>query len=165
MAKRRGRDAVVVTAAAIGAIAGLRSMAAPAMLTQELSEHGGGKHLIDRVLASEGGARLLTLLASGEMLADKSSAMGPRTAAVPLIGRAVVGSLTAAAYASHRRHAVLIPAVVGAAAAIASTFAAFHARRFAGEQLNLPDRLLGMMEDALVVAASRGVAHAIGEAE
>jgi uncharacterized membrane protein len=93
------------------------------------------------------------------MLADKTRFVANRTSPVPLFGRAMIGSLTGAAYAASRRHSVLLPAVAGAASAIATTFAAFHLRRLAAETWGIPDRLLGAVEDALIVAASRGIAE------
>jgi uncharacterized membrane protein len=160
---RRGNDSVLLTAAALGAIAGARSMAAPALLAHELSEIDAepGDSVIERFLASDAGSRILALVAGGEMLADKLPFIGDRTDALPLVGRAVIGSLTAAAYAAYRRSPVLAPAAVGAAAAIASAYILFQARRFASESLHLPDHLVGFAEDALVVAASRELAQAI----
>jgi uncharacterized membrane protein len=160
---RRGDDQILLKAAAIGAIAGMRSLAAPALLSHELAEDGPdpGDGRVERLLSSEGVARILALFAGGEMLADKSSFIPDRTSPLPLVGRAVIGSLTAAAYAAHRRLPVLLPAAVGGASAIASTFATFHARRFASEHLDVPDRVLGLVEDALVLGVSRALADEI----
>jgi uncharacterized membrane protein len=112
---------VLLTAAGLGAITGVRSMAAPALLAHELSTGGGlagAGTRIGRFLGSSSASRLLAVLAGGEMLADKTFFVPDRTSPGPLIGRAVIGSLTAAAYAANRRHPVLIPAAVGAASAI-----------------------------------------------
>jgi uncharacterized membrane protein len=148
-----------VTAAALGALAGLRSMAAPALLSHEMSNDNDFRYLsrIERVLSSGTAAKLLALLAGGEMLADKTSIVGDRTSAVPLLGRAIMGSFTAAAFAADRRQRILLPAAIGAAAAIASTYAAFHLRRLAAEHFEVPDRVLGMIEDAIVVGAGKGI--------
>lgn len=157
---RRGNDSVVLTAAAVGAIAGLRSLAAPALLTHELAEDGDADEfgVFERVLTSERTANILAVVAGGEMLADKTPYVPDRTDPLPLLGRAVIGSVTAAAFAVRRRHSVLLPAAVGAVSAIASTFAAYHARRYAKDHFHIPDRLLGFAEDAIVVAASKAVA-------
>jgi uncharacterized membrane protein len=160
---RRGDDKVILKAAALGAIAGMRSMAAPALLTHEFAEQGPdiGDGRFERLLSSDGVARVMALFAGGEMLADKSEFIPDRTSPLPLVGRAVIGSLTAAAFAVHRRHPVFVPAAVGAASAIASTFAAYHLRRYAREELNVPDKLLGLVEDAIVVAVSKSLADEI----
>lgn len=156
---RRGNDSVILTAATLGAISGLRSMAAPALLAHEFAEGGDADEfgVFERVLTSEHTARLLAMFAGGEMVADKTAYIPNRTEPLPLIGRAVIGSLTAAAFAVRRQHTVLVPAAVGAASAIASTFAAFHVRRFVKERFHVPDRVLGLAEDALVMAASKTV--------
>jgi uncharacterized membrane protein len=103
----------------------------------------------------------MALLAGGEMLADKTDVLPNRTALTPLVGRAVLGSVAAAAFAVHRRHPVLVAAAVGAASAVASTFAAFHLRRIAREEYDVPDALLGLIEDGIVVTASKLVMDTI----
>jgi uncharacterized membrane protein len=161
---REGNDSILMTAAALGALSGIRSMAGPMLITQALPESqgdGGAAGLVERLITSDGAARLLAVLASGEMLADKSSRIPDRTDALPLMGRALLGSLSAATYAVHRRKAVLAPAAVGAAAAVVSTFAAYHIRQFATHDLRIPNRLMGLIEDAVVVAVGRRVAASL----
>lgn len=138
-------------------------MAAPALLTHALAEHGADLDdgRIERLLSSEGVARVMAFFAGGEMLADKAPFVPDRTSAVPLIGRAVMGSLTAAAFAVHRRTPVLVPAAVGAASAIASTFIAYHARRYASDHLEVPDQLLGLIEDAIVLGISQTISEGL----
>jgi uncharacterized membrane protein len=162
---RRGNDPYLLTAAGLGAIAGLRSMAAPALLAQEFedADHMDEFGPLERVFTSEATANILTMLAGSEMVMDKTHFVPDRTNAIPLIGRAVMGCLTAAAFAVQRRRPLLLPAAVGAASAVAATFAAYHLRRLATERLELPDRLLGLLEDAVVVAASRAVMGRIEE--
>ncbi|HUE95703.1 MAG TPA: DUF4126 family protein [Longimicrobiaceae bacterium] len=156
---RRGDDSVLLTAVALGTIAGIRSMAAPALLSYGVAESGDADEFgpLERILASDATPRILALLAGGEMLADKTDFVPDRTDPVPLIGRAVVGGVTAAAFAVQRRHPVLLPALVGGASAIASTFAFFHLRRLARDHWHVPDPVLGFAEDAIVLAASKAV--------
>ncbi|MQA91952.1 MAG: DUF4126 domain-containing protein [Gemmatimonas sp.] len=161
--ERRGNDQILLKAAAIGAVAGMRSMAAPALLARGLSEDGlgndGGR--VEKLLSSKGVTRVLSLFAGGEMLVDKAPFALNRTSPLPLVGRAVIGSLAAAALSAHRHVPVLFPAAVGATSAIASTFATYHARRLAVERFDVPDRLLGLIEDALVLGISRTLADEI----
>lgn len=140
-------------------------MAAPALLSFEVAELGDADEFgpLERILSSEATPRILAVLAGGEMLADKTDFVPDRTSALPLVGRATIGAATAAAYAVQRRHPIGLPALVGAASAIASTFAVFHLRRLARERLNIPDPVLGFAEDAIVLAASKAVADAIEE--
>jgi uncharacterized membrane protein len=160
MARRRD-DKTLVTAAALGALSGIRSMAAPSLVARALAD---GRTPLPGRLASPTTARLLSLAAAGEMLADKSPWIPDRTSTLPLVGRAVLGSLSATALAYHRGHRpLLLHGAVGAAAALAATFAAFHVRRLAVAELKAPDRLVGLLEDAVVTAASRRMMQGLSE--
>jgi hypothetical protein len=68
----------------------------------------------------------------------------------PLIGRMVTGGWAAAAHA--RRGRRVEAAIVGGAAAVAFTFAAFHLRRLATERLHVPNVAAGLIEDGLALA-------------
>lgn len=152
-------DSTLSTAAALGALSGLRSMAAPALLAHELQSEAVGESAFDRLFTSDAFARLLLLLAGGEMVADKTPLVPDRINKVPLLGRAALGCLSAAAFAAHRRERVMPSAAIGAGAALATTFTAFHLRRLATHELRVPDRIVGLVEDGLVLAASRIVAE------
>jgi uncharacterized membrane protein len=91
--------------------------------------------------------RLLPLLAAGEMIADKTSVIGDRTDALPLAGRAVIGALVGGIIARQARSSLLAGGSIGAAAAVAAAFAAYHARK----RLPLPSAPAGMLEDLLVL--------------
>jgi uncharacterized membrane protein len=121
----------------IGAICGSRSMLGPA--------------LVGRCALPTTAQRVLTMMAAGEMAADKSAHMPARTEAMPLIGRLALGALAAGAYASPRRR--IEAAFAGAAGALAGTFAWYHLRRLATIRLGLPNTLAGLAEDALAVGA------------
>lgn len=140
-------------------------MAAPALLSHEMAdtEDTGEFGPLENILTSDVTAYLLTLMASGEALADKTDFVPDRTSAVPLIGRAVIGSVVAAAFAIQRKQSAALPALIGAAAAVASTFGAFHARKFAREHYDVPDALLGLLEDGIILAASKAVVDTIEE--
>lgn len=158
MARGR-RGGVALTAAGLGLVAGMRSMSAPALLAGHLVEHRRRRRegVASRLLASPGRCRLLRLLAAGEMVADKMPFIPARTEPMPLAGRAAMGALCGAALAEHRGGARAGAAVLGAAAAVAATFAAYHLRRAAGQRLALPDAMLGVAEDALVVGLGRSL--------
>lgn len=155
-------DSTIRTAAALGALSGLRSMAAPALLAHEIRGGAVGESTLDKLFTSDAFARLLLLLAGGEMVADKTPLVPDRIGTLPLLGRAALGSLSAAALAAHRRERVMLSAAVGAGAALATTFSAFHLRRLAAHELRVPDRILGLLEDGLVLAASRILAERLG---
>lgn len=116
----------------IGAVSGARSMLGPAMTATSASAKAIG-----------------SLAAAGEMAADKAPGIGARTDTLPLSGRIASGAYAAAAIA--RPGGRLRAAAVGAAGALAATFALYHARRFATERLRVPNAVAGVVEDVLAV--------------
>ena len=152
-------------AAGFGLVAGMRSMSAPAFLsrrlaalpTRRLHQSGAAAHL----LGSSRAATALTVLAVGEMVADKTPAVPARTEPPALGGRIAMGALSGAAVAGWRGGTTVGAALVGAAAAAASTHLAYVLRRDAGRASGIPDPLLGLAEDALVVAAGSRLAAAV----
>jgi uncharacterized membrane protein len=158
--RRDTQSSVLLTSAALGALSGLRGTAAPALLSHELAEsRDDPANGLARLLSSETAASVLTLVASGELLFDRGLTGGRAGTGspIPLVGRAIMGSLTAAAFASARRQSVILPAILGGAAALATTAAARKARRLARRHYNVPDRVIEMVEDALVIGAGKGI--------
>lgn len=137
--------------AGMGAVAGMRSLSAPAMLTR-IAKSGvlpqRGEEL--GFLKNRKVAIPLTALALGEVLVDKLPFMPKRTKAFSLFGRAVTGGLTGAAICSAKRKPAWIGAVIGAAAAVGGAYAAYNIRRQLTEKTRVPDTLIGLAEDALV---------------
>lgn len=84
-------------AIAIGIIAGIRSMSAPALTSIYIARNGNliGSRL--DVLASTAASKALKLLAEGEMVADKLPIVPARISAAPLIIRAASGTISGAA--------------------------------------------------------------------
>jgi uncharacterized membrane protein len=117
---------------ALGAVTGMRSFAGPAALAMR---HGG-------ILR-----KIVPLMAAGEMLADKSEAIGNRTDPLPLAGRAVMGALVGALVAREHGEPPVTGALLGAAVAVAAAHLAFQVRR----RMPMHGVLAGLVEDALVV--------------
>ena len=131
---------------ALGALTGMRSMSGPAALA---FEHDG---LLKGVTG---------LLAAGEMIADKTSAIGDRIDAAPLAGRAVMGAIVGAVVAYEDRGNALarniaFGCVLGAATAVVAAHVAFHARK----SLAGSSALGGFVEDAIVVGLSSAAVRA-----
>jgi len=123
-----------------GALSGMRSMAGPTTLMLRQGGYTAGA---------------MAILAVGEMIVDKMPFVGSRLAPAPLAGRAVMGALAGGVIARRERGHVVAGAVVGAAAALAAAYLAYHVRK----RLPVPNALGGVMEDLLVVgigAASLG---------
>jgi len=142
-------------AASLGAIAGLRSLAAPALLSRHARRNKGIN--LDGTpfawLASPAAATGISLLAGGEVLGDKAPFMPARTSPPALLGRAGAGALVGAAVFAADDKPIAIGVVVGVVAAVAATFAAYHLRKLAGEKSGLPDPIFGLVEDAIVAGS------------
>lgn len=146
----------------IGAITGIRSMAASAVVSLHLRHHRGGLHSGPaRLLASNVAAGALTVAAAGEAAADKVPFVPPRTQPAPLLARSAIAAFVCAALAQSRGTSVASAGAIGAAAALVSTIGATNARRFISGKLHTPDFLVGLAEDAIVVKGCALLADAL----
>lgn len=118
---------------ALGTVTGMRSFAGPATLALR---YGGVWKTI------------VPLMAAGEMVADKTEAIGNRTDPAPLAGRAVMGALVGALVAREHREPPVTGALLGAAVAVAAAHLAFQIRR----RMPMNNALAGIVEDAVVVS-------------
>jgi uncharacterized membrane protein len=142
---------VYAGAALIGAVAGMRSMAAPAVLGQ-LSRKGAldGVTGALTVVTSPSFPIASGVFALAELVADKLPMAPNRTAAGPLLGRALTGGISGAVICSARKRSAWLGALLGAAAAVGAAYAAYEIRKRVSENLNIPNTLAGLAEDAIV---------------
>jgi uncharacterized membrane protein len=77
--------------------------------------------------------------------------MPNRTDAPGLIARAGSGAFVGATICKAKGRSTVSGALIGAAAAISSAFAGYHLRRAAVRELGLPDAVVALVEDAVVV--------------
>lgn len=154
----------VLTAAGMGAMAGMRALSAPTVMSQQMAEDGTPVQAspVEEILSSPTTARVLPLLALGEFVLDKIPGISERIASPALVMRVASGLLMGVAVARQKKVPVVGLAVVGAAAALASSFVLFKARQFATERLRIPNILAGFIEDALVTSAGVRLSAAIG---
>jgi len=154
------RDLEVYAGVALmGTLAGMRSMAAPAVIGQ-LSRNGALDDVTGAltVMKGSGFATVSSIFAAGEFIADKLPMIPNRTDAGPLLGRALAGGLSGAVVCSAKRRSVLAGALLGAAAAVGAAYGAYYLRKRMGEKFHLPDMAVAVTEDAIVGAV--GVALA-----
>jgi len=147
-------NATYLTALGLGMLAGMRSMAAPALLSDHL-QHASTPPLEGtpvQFLGTPGAAAALKLLAAGEMFADKTPFIPDRTSPIALGGRVLSGALVGAAVCAAAGRRAETGALIGVVGAVAATYGMYHLRRRLGEELSLPDPVLGVAEDLLVVA-------------
>jgi uncharacterized membrane protein len=148
---------VYAGAALLGALAGMRSMAAPAVIGQlsrngALADVSSGLALVTRAPF----ANVSRFLAIGEFIADKLPLTANRTNVGPLLGRAFTGGLSGAVVCSAQKRSPLLGALLGAGAAIGAAYGAYELRRRAGQKLHVSERAIALTED--VLAGSLGAA-------
>ena len=137
---------------AFASLSGLRSMAAPALLSRAIRHNPTTAktaplaNLLGRL------SPLFQVLMVGEMAADKPPFVPARTSPGPLFGRALSGALVAAAlFAAHERSGKGVRARRGAVSAVAAAYAGENLRSQGVQKLGVPDPLLGLVEDGLVL--------------
>jgi uncharacterized membrane protein len=160
-------DALVYADAAImGAVAGMRSMSAPAVVSQLA---GSGLIPADGSpvawLSHPGVTKALKVLATGELVADKLPFIPSRTSPAPLAARAVTGAISGAAICGVAKRSWWIGALIGAGAAIGASFGAHKLRKWATEEQNVPNVVMGLVEDAVVAGSSYLVLSSIKSAQ
>lgn len=147
-----------IRAIGMGAVAGMRSMTAPAVMSC-YAERYQDPPLNDSVLeplATSNAPKILGLAAAGEMVVDKLPFTPPRTMLPSVIFRALSGAVVGWACTETEDGYESLGMAAGALAAVAATYGMYHLRKDAGEATGLPDVALGMMED--VIAVCTGIA-------
>ena len=149
---RKGGDALL-GAIGLGAVAGIRSMTPPALLSRAASrgEIRGIGATPYGFLASPRVANLLTALAAGEISADKLPFSPDRVSLPGLAGRLATGALVGAAlYAADGRKGATGGAI-GALSSLATSYASYYLRTGTQQKLGLPNPLGGILEDAVAL--------------
>jgi uncharacterized membrane protein len=141
---------VYLRAAGLGAISGLRTFSAPALLSRQLSR-SDRKEGVTSLLGSPTVATVLGALAVGEIVADKLPWMPNRTDPPGLIARAGSGAFVGATICRAKGRSTVAGALIGAASAVAAAFAGYHLRRAATRKLGLPDTFVAVIEDTVAV--------------
>lgn len=149
---------VYLQAICMGVIAGMRSMSAPALVSNYLADNQFPEieSSAFRLLATENVANTLKVLAVSEMIADKTSFIPNRISPAPLIGRAISGALCGASLCTTQKESSKVGAISGGLAAVASAYSVYHLRKRLGEE-GIPDVLLGIIEDAVVIKAGMSI--------
>jgi len=143
----------------IGTLAGMRTSSAPAIASQILSHHHSKrleKSLL-KFMQSKTVANILTLLTVTEVIADKLPTTPNRIEAGGVIFRGLSGALAGASIYKSSGHNVIAGVLIGAASAVASTYASFFLRRGIVKRTSIADPVIGALEDALVIGSGIGL--------
>ena len=132
-----------------GTLSGMRSLSAIALISRRQSHRKSPGLAASPLafLASPGVSRFLQTMAIGELGGDKMPKAPARIAPLPLTIRALTGGVAGAALCFSEGERPATGALIGALAAVASSFTFYYARRSAGRKLKLPDSVLGFAED------------------
>ena len=141
---------IFVFALGIGIVAGLRSLTAPAIVAW--GTHLGWLNLHDSPLAFMGSTTavvVFSLLAIGELIADKLPMMSKRTAPAPLMARVVTGGLCGACLSAAVGKSLVGGALLGGIGGILGAFAGYGIRRRL--DLHIKDVVVAVCEDVVAV--------------
>lgn len=142
-------------AAAIGAVAGLRTFTSPAALSR--AAVAGLLEIEGRPLAvfrSSRGSKALMALAIAELVGDKLPFMPSRLARPGLAGRLISGAICGAAISSSHGRSALRGALAGSAASVGAALAGYHLRRTLVKNYNFSDRTVALAEDAIALGTA-----------
>jgi uncharacterized membrane protein len=132
-------------------VAGLRSLTAPAVVAW--GAHLNWLNLHDSMLAFMGSTTavaIFSLLAIGELIADKLPAMQKRTAPAPLIARIITGGLCGACLCTAGVKALLAGALLGGTGGVIGAFLGYNIRRRL--DLRVKDAVVAVCEDVVAVS-------------
>lgn len=151
----------------LGTLAGLRSLTPLAALSTSFARHRSDALASSplRLLQSGIAAKGLTVLAAGEMVADKLPGMPDRITPTALLGRGLSGALLGAMLYKSKRRSGFGGGLLGALSAVAGTYGSFYLRKELGRQTKLPDTVWALVEDATVFGSSRAASKNVAPAQ
>ena len=143
---------VFLLAFGIGLVTGLRSMTGPAVVCWAahlgwLNLEGSRLAFMESTAATYG----FSVLALGELVADKLPFVPNRTSPGPLFGRIVLGSLSGAAISVAGGQSAVVGAILGGAGGVIGAFAGYRARADLVGKSRLPDWAIALLEDIVAV--------------
>lgn len=149
-----GKSAGLFAAAiGIGAIAGLRSMTAPAVVSWARKEnwiHAPSRSLA--FLKSKKTVSIISALAIGELVVDKLPGTPNRTEPIGLAVRVLTGGFSAGALCAPKKRSIATGAMLGGLAAVAGAFIGYATRRRLHERLHWNHTAVALAEDAIAVS-------------
>lgn len=143
---------VLAIAFAIGVIAGLRSMTAPAVVSwaAHLKWLDFGQTRL-AFLGSTAAAYIFGVFAIAELVADKLPRTPSRKAPGGFIARIVLGALSGAAVCTAANQSAVLGAVLGGLGAVAGTLGGYEVRTRLVKALHVRDFVIALLEDVVAV--------------
>jgi uncharacterized membrane protein len=147
----------------LGVLAGMRSASAPALTSHILSHHQSRRFKRSALgfMQSDKVANVLKVMALGELVADKLPGTPDRVKPAVITVRCLSGALSGASIYKAIGERPVTGALLGATAALASTFGFYFLRKNTVRKTKIMDPIIGAIEDALVVGAGMGFTYAV----
>jgi uncharacterized membrane protein len=137
----------------LGYVDGLRSLTPPALVCW--AAHFGWLHFAGTRLAFINHRSTLivfTMLAVGELVADKLPNTPARTAPLGLIARIALGGACGLGLATGAGISLSFSVLLGSMGAIVGAFAGYHSRHFIVFKAHVPDLAVAVGEDVMAIA-------------
>jgi len=141
---------VLVLAFGIGIVAGLRSLTAPAVVAwgahlSWLNLHGSPLAFMGSTTA----VAIFSVLAIGELVADKLPIIPKRTAPAPLMARIITGGLCGACLCAAGAKSLLAGTLIGGIGGAIGAFLGYGIRRRL--DLHINDHVIAVCEDVVAI--------------
>jgi uncharacterized membrane protein len=139
-------------ALAAGAVAGMRSMTAPAVVSfkmKRMAKAEGREHPTG--LSGNRVSTALALAALGELVVDKLPETANRTDPPTLIARGISGAFAGAALSGRGRDNRIQGALLGGLAAIGAAYGMYYLRAWLVKRSGVPDAVVAFGEDAIAL--------------
>ena len=146
---------LLILALAIGIVAGLRSLTAPAIVAW--AAHFGWLGLTGSRLAFMGSivtAIIFSLLAIGELIGDKLPQIPKRTTIFPLLVRFATGGLCGACFFAAAGNSLGTGILAGGIGGVIGAFAGYEIRRSLVNSLQMKDMIVALSEDVVAVGSA-----------
>ncbi|AHM58856.1 hypothetical protein D770_02945 [Flammeovirgaceae bacterium 311] len=150
------KNNVARLSAGLGAVAGMRTTIAPAVLSHYLS-HNPKKSLAKSKLGfmqSSTAAVVTKILTAAEIVADKLPAAPNRIIFSQTLPRVLSGAFVGAVVYKAGKQSSVEGILIGGASALAATYASFYIRKLLGKIPLVKDPLLGVIEDVVAVRSA-----------
>ncbi|GAB3012149.1 DUF4126 family protein [Spirosoma pulveris] len=147
----------------LGIVAGMRSLIAPALLSHKLVRTYPTKQPSQPIhyLAMPSVSLGLKALAGGEIIGDKVPNVPDRTMPAAFAARVASGA-TCGGFLSQAEGAYIPAGVVaGGLGTVVGTVAFYHLRQWLDHELNLPDPVVALAEDALAISLGWAIVNSI----
>ena len=146
---------VLLLALAIGFVAGLRSVTAPAVVAwAALWDWLNLKDSRLAPLASPAAAYVITALAVAELIADKLPWTPDRRKLPSLIWRLLTGGLSGAALCLSVAESIGMGALLGATGAILGAYIGYEVRHRLVTKMHAPDGVVALVEDCVAIGGA-----------